>query len=420
MVTIVKHEWHQVDEQFAIELDESLLSEIYPDYSEDEITNLLKQIEDGEVEVEDVINDAWDNDVDLDWEHQYSDCWTSRKGGYDITYELGDENSWHNEPPPPPPTHKCTKCKWTGQSYDAEWHWPEDNEQADKEPKKICPYCESDIELTEAGIEDERKRQEATARYNEKYGVSQVAEVEEENLPDANDEDLNIALKKLRDEYEELIESQPIVEETKTYTLEKMYPTGKYKIEIRGRTLDAGVGSITKEQFDYWVDREEELGEALNDSFDYEENGTPEECKLYEYYNEYDDIKFIWGVESDAWIIISKDDQTIYEGGLYDYLNIVHGDEDSYYEAIDTGEEFYINFDLKDKGPVVVWNQYGKGGWFDGEFEGEFDPKKLRFEGIDYEGNDYICKVYYGDDEIENGGGDYWGKYSDYKVYDIK
>ena len=31
MVTIVKHEWHQHDRQYAIELDEALLSEIYPD-----------------------------------------------------------------------------------------------------------------------------------------------------------------------------------------------------------------------------------------------------------------------------------------------------------------------------------------------------------------------------------------------------
>lgn len=166
MVTLVKHEWHQVDEQYAIELDESLLSEIYPDYDEDEIANLLKQIEDGEVEVDDIVNDAWDNDIDLDWEHQYSDCWTSRKGGYDITYELGDESSWHHEPPPPEPTHKCTKCKWTGQSYDAEWHWPEDNEDGSKEPKKICPYCESDVELTEHGIKEEKEREERYAKIN--------------------------------------------------------------------------------------------------------------------------------------------------------------------------------------------------------------------------------------------------------------
>ena len=38
MVTIVKHEWHQHDRQYAIELDEALLSEIYPDLDEDEIS----------------------------------------------------------------------------------------------------------------------------------------------------------------------------------------------------------------------------------------------------------------------------------------------------------------------------------------------------------------------------------------------
>jgi DNA-directed RNA polymerase subunit RPC12/RpoP len=56
--------------------------------------------------------------------------------------------------------HKCTKCKWTGQSYDADWHWPEDeNEDA----KHVCPYCESDIELTPEGVvkeEEKKKRME--------------------------------------------------------------------------------------------------------------------------------------------------------------------------------------------------------------------------------------------------------------------
>ena len=37
MVTIVKHEWHQTDRQYAMEIDEDLLSEIYPDLDEDEI-----------------------------------------------------------------------------------------------------------------------------------------------------------------------------------------------------------------------------------------------------------------------------------------------------------------------------------------------------------------------------------------------
>ena len=91
MVTIVKHEWHQHDRQYAIEIDEALLSEIYPDKEEDEIKVILDGIIDGTYDYEDVINDAYENDVEIEWEFQYDDCWTDRKGGYDVTYEFEGE-----------------------------------------------------------------------------------------------------------------------------------------------------------------------------------------------------------------------------------------------------------------------------------------------------------------------------------------
>lgn len=91
MVTIVKHEWHQHDRQYAIEFDESLLSEIYPDLDEEDITSLLAQLEAGEADIEQIIGDAYDNDVEINWDFQYDDCWTDRKGGYDITYEYGEK-----------------------------------------------------------------------------------------------------------------------------------------------------------------------------------------------------------------------------------------------------------------------------------------------------------------------------------------
>ena len=90
MVTLVKHEWHQVDSQFALELDEALLAEIYPDLDEDELSSKMAEIESGEVDIEDLINDAMDSDVELEWDRQYDDWWTERKGGYEVTYELGD------------------------------------------------------------------------------------------------------------------------------------------------------------------------------------------------------------------------------------------------------------------------------------------------------------------------------------------
>lgn len=159
MVTIVKHEWHSVDSQFAYELDTEILAEIYPDLSEDELDELLVQIETGYKDVEEVINDAWENDIEIEWERQYDDWWTERKGGYEVTYELGDEDSWHSEPAPPEPTHKCTKCRWKGQNYEARTIYLNEDGSIYKEDdlefhstKDVCPMCDSDLELTEEGV----------------------------------------------------------------------------------------------------------------------------------------------------------------------------------------------------------------------------------------------------------------------------
>lgn len=175
MVTLVKHEWHSHDRQYAIELDAELLSEIYPDLDEDEIAEKLQQIENGEIDVEEVMNDAYDNDVEIEWDFQYDDCWTDRKGGYDITYELGDENSWVEAPKEPDPTHKCTKCRWEGNRWNTRTeHVREDGsviedyyntEEESHDTKDVCPMCDSDVELTEAGIQEEKERAEREARW---------------------------------------------------------------------------------------------------------------------------------------------------------------------------------------------------------------------------------------------------------------
>lgn len=90
MVTIIKHEWHSVDSQFVYELDIDLLGEIYPDLDDEELEATLKQIEDGEIDIEDVINAAYDNNVEIEWDRQYDDWYTERKGGYDVTYEIAE------------------------------------------------------------------------------------------------------------------------------------------------------------------------------------------------------------------------------------------------------------------------------------------------------------------------------------------
>ena len=165
MVTIVKHEWHSHDRQYALELDAELLSKIYPDLDEDEIAEKLAEIASGDIDVDDVISDAWDNGVDVEWEFQYDDCYSDRKGGYDVTYELGDEDSYHYEPEEPPATHKCTKCRWEGKSWGTRTGYV--NEQGEVLPddceewhdtKDVCPMCDSDVALTEYGQQEEIER----------------------------------------------------------------------------------------------------------------------------------------------------------------------------------------------------------------------------------------------------------------------
>jgi hypothetical protein len=94
MVQVVKKEWHQVTSEFKLDFDQDLLSEIYPDKSEEEIEQFLKDLESGDILIEDVILDASDNDVALEWDHHYDDWWTDRKGGYDITYDIDSDTNF--------------------------------------------------------------------------------------------------------------------------------------------------------------------------------------------------------------------------------------------------------------------------------------------------------------------------------------
>jgi len=88
-IRVIKSEWHQVEKRYGAEIDESFLSEVYPDLGEGEIAHLLQNIEEGIADVEDVLQDAYDADVELDWDWlDEDDWWTDRKGGYDVTYSI--------------------------------------------------------------------------------------------------------------------------------------------------------------------------------------------------------------------------------------------------------------------------------------------------------------------------------------------
>lgn len=89
MIQVIKSEWHQVEKRYGIVIDRAFFAEIYPEIEdEDELEALFVQFENGELDVGEVIDKAWEEDVDLDWEWlDEDDWWTDRKGGYEVTYE---------------------------------------------------------------------------------------------------------------------------------------------------------------------------------------------------------------------------------------------------------------------------------------------------------------------------------------------
>jgi hypothetical protein len=97
MVQVVKKEWHQVSSEFNLEFDIELLEQVYPDKDLEELEALLKDIESGDVIVDDIVSDAMDNDVDLEWNHEYDDWWTHRKGGYEVTYEVNSPTNFKED-----------------------------------------------------------------------------------------------------------------------------------------------------------------------------------------------------------------------------------------------------------------------------------------------------------------------------------
>ena len=410
MVTVVKHEWHQHDRQYAIEIDEALLSEIYPDKEEDEIKVILDGITDGTYDYEDVINDAYENDVEIEWEFQYDDCWTDRKGGYDVTYELGDEDSWHSEPEPPSHTHKCTKCKWTGQSYDAEWSWMDKDGNEIDDPRKVCPYCESDTELTEAGIIAEKESAERTARWAKETE-------EDEELVDENE--LEEALEELKAEFETLT-ANTIDDDS----LKESYPEDTYTIRVWGRTREIGVHKIKKAQYEHWSseEHEDDLSDALNENYDYDENETPKAARFDLPYYEYQGKHSFWGFDQDDthMTIENSEGETIYDGDIESFFSDAHGEEDSRYDCSEELEELYPEH--LGKGYWLMWTQGGKGSCIQTSIEGVFEPKKLKVFNWDIQGTSVVTRLVYDGDELDDEGmdseHDNWrGQWAQFDVY---
>jgi len=425
MVTVVKSEWHQVEKRYGIKINADMLTEIYPDLDEDEITAKLAALESGEEDVEQVINEAWNNDVDIDWDYlNEDDWWTDRKGGYDVTYKVEE---WKvHEDYVSPVTHKCTHCKWTGSQYDAQWSWEDSDGKELDEAIKICPMCDSATELTEVGVEEAAK----DAANKAKWAKIEDEEDDDENVgTPPSDEEMKEQLAAL---VTEQVAKWPFEEEVATEAADVLpnYPAGEYTIRIWGRTREIGVGKISKQQYEHWSheDHNDDLSDAMNESYDYDENDTPKKARFDSAYYEYQDVHSFWGFDEDDthMTITDESGEEIYEGTLDGFISEAHGDNNSRWDATEEVEELYPHY--LGKGYFVVWTQGGKGSCIqttintDGK---EFDPRKLKYTTWDIEGSSCVNRLKYDDVELDDYGmdseHDNWrGQWSQFDVYHNK
>jgi hypothetical protein len=108
--------------------------------------------------------------------------------------------------------------------------------------------------------------------------------------------DLEKDLEELKREFEELTAS---VEDDGS--LKESYPEDTYTIRVWGRTREIGVHKIKKAQYEHWSseEHEDDLSDALNENYDYDENETPKAARFDLPYYEYQGKHSFWGFDQD-------------------------------------------------------------------------------------------------------------------------
>jgi hypothetical protein len=376
MVFIVKSEWHQLERRFGVEFDEEIISQIYPDLDEAGVAEMLAGIASGEVDIDEVINHAYDVDLDWDWLDE-DDLWTDRKGGYEVTYQVVEKDE------------------------DEEEHTFGNPEDFDDEED----YDNDEEELTE-----------------QTEAVPVILKHAEWPFPAYHETNTDNPIDFPK---EELVESTEEESQT-TEELLPNYPPGEYIIRIWGRTREIGVGTITKEQYDYWnqEDMEDYLSDAMNENYDYDENETPEEARFEHPYYEYNNVTSFWGFDEDMVMTIENQaGEEIFNGDLSGFVNQAHGETQGAWEASEEVEELYP--DYLGKGYFVMWTQGGKGSCMKATIvtdDQEFDPRKLKYTTWDINGASCVNSISYDDQELDDEGmdsdRDNWrGQWSEFNIY---
>jgi hypothetical protein len=196
-----------------------------------------------------------------------------------------------------------------------------------------------------------------------------------------------------------------------------------YTINISGYGGEIAIGNISKEAYEYWVEKtDEDDGETLydfNDDWD-NELEVPEEFRIFEpgEWSECDNIAHESGAEMSDLNPITVSDEN---GNTVWSCSMLPGDLDD--EGVNCEEIGEVYISTLPKGSYVFVGQATeKGTLYDGKFEitAPFDPKKLRITYSDIDGWSLLSSITYLDKDIENIGYSTYGKGMDLGIFKIE
>ena len=177
-----------------------------------------------------------------------------------------------------------------------------------------------------------------------------------------------------------------------------------YEFNIVGQGGEAVIGTLTKSQYEYWADKEDDEGTLSHLFWDaYEEDdGNPitdpeNELFLGPWY-ELDDIEHC-------------------NGAQLDMLEVTVTDEDGkvVYETEDPDNVLVDTLHIDDQEPGFYFRGWTleKGNFYSAEIETDnFDPKLLKYHAVNMDGDVIVVSVEYNGNELDNDGGDTRGKAS--------
>jgi hypothetical protein len=194
----------------------------------------------------------------------------------------------------------------------------------------------------------------------------------------------------------------------------------KYEIHLSGYGGEIAIGRITKEQYEFWRDRED-LSDHCHDWDN--ELEIPDDMIIARdgSWYECDDLAHENGCEfsSACWVSVYDenndevwscplDGAELEERGVY-----VEGmNRDEYYVAYDSDAEYYFYGQNFEKGTFQTYEI---------EIYGKFDPARLNFSTIDVNGWELVNGVSYESIELDDTGGySTTGKSTDYSVERIE